>query len=307
LKLLDKGLIAQQIKEITGIDNLKIDEPMKNHTSFKVGGPADIIAFPENFNDLSGIIKMCKSYNIPFFILGNGTNLIVRDKGIRGVVIKINDKLNKFSVDGEIITAEAGILLSKLSKIALRHELSGLEFASGIPGTLGGAVTMNAGAYGGEMKDVVIRTEYLDMNGDLKIISGEEHRFGYRTSFIQQEKGIIVKTLIKLKYGKKEEIKSLMDELNNKRIDKQPLEKPSAGSVFKRPEGHFAGALVENCGLRGYKIGGAEVSSKHCGFIVNTGTATSEDVLSLINHIQLEVKEKFGVELQTEVRIVGEE
>lgn len=304
---MDKEHVAQYIKDITGTTNVIIDEPMKKHTSFKVGGPADLIVFPENFNVLSGIIKKCNRCNIPFFVLGNGTNLIVREKGIRGVVIKINDKLNKLTVDGEIITAEAGILLSEISKIALEHQLSGFEFASGIPGTLGGAVTMNAGAYGGEMKDVIIRTEYLDATGDLKVISGEEHKFGHRTSFIQEKKGVVLRSQIKLNSGKKDEIKSLIDELDKKRADKQPLEMPSAGSVFKRPEGFFAGKLVEDCGLRGYKIGGAEVSTKHCGFIVNAGDATCEDILKLIKYIQIKVKEKFGVELQTEVRIVGEE
>jgi UDP-N-acetylmuramate dehydrogenase len=307
VKLLNKEFVVKYLREICGNENVKIDEPMKNHTSFKVGGPADIIVFPEDFNVISQIVKNCIKDGLQFFILGNGTNLIVRDKGIRGIVIKVNGKLNKFSVEGEIITAEAGLLLSRLSKIALKHQLSGLEFASGIPGTLGGAIVMNAGAYGGEMKDVVISTEYLDTDGNIKVISGQQHKFGYRTSLIQQEKGIVIKSLIKLKSGIKEEIEAKMKELDKKRTDKQPLEKPSAGSVFKRPEGYFAGKLIEDCGLSGYKIGGAEVSGKHCGFIINSGEATAKDILSLIRYIQLKVKEKFNVDLQTEVRIVGEE
>jgi UDP-N-acetylmuramate dehydrogenase len=210
-------------------------------------------------------------------------------------------------IKDDIIEAEAGLLLSKISNIALENELSGFEFASGIPGTLGGAVTMNAGAYGGEMKDVIIKTEYMDTNGNIEVIEGEKHGFGYRTSFIQKQQGIVLKSTIRLIKGNRTEIKSLIDDLTQKRTDKQPLEMPSAGSVFKRPEGHYTGKLVEDCGLRGYRIGDAEVSTKHCGFIVNTGNATADDVLNLIEHIKTQVAQRFGVNLQTEVRIVGEE
>lgn len=304
---MEKELFGQRIKEVVGPENIKLDEPMKNHTSFKVGGLADILVTPVSVMQLSEILKLCKNENVPIFVMGNGTNLIVRDKGIRGVVIKVYDNLNEFTVKDDIITAYAGILLSKISSAACKKGLSGLEFASGIPGTLGGAVTMNAGAYGGEMKDVIIETQYMDRDGELKVIRNEEHQFGYRTSLIQKHSGIVIRSSMKLKKGKTEEIKALMAEFTKRRKDKQPLEMPSAGSVFKRPEGYFAGKLIEDCGLRGYRIGGAEVSNKHCGFIVNSGNAEAKDILNLITHIQSTVKMKFGIDMQTEVRIVGEE
>ncbi|WP_265444020.1 UDP-N-acetylmuramate dehydrogenase [Acetivibrio straminisolvens] len=303
---MEKELFVGRIKEIVGSENVKLDEPMKNHTSFKVGGPADILVTPVSVLQLSQLMKFCKSENVPVFVMGNGTNLIVKDKGIRGVVIKIYDNLNEFTVKDDIITAYAGVLLSKISMAAYENGLAGLEFASGIPGTLGGAVAMNAGAYGGEMKDVIIETEFMDRDGEIRVIRNDEHQFGYRTSLIQKLSGIVIKSSMKLKKGNKEEIKALMDDLTKRRQDKQPLEMPSAGSVFKRPEGYFAGKLIEDCGLRGYRIGGAEVSNKHCGFIVNSGNAKAKDILDLIQYIQNTVKMKFGVEMQTEVRIVGE-
>jgi UDP-N-acetylmuramate dehydrogenase len=209
-------------------------------------------------------------------------------------------------VDGNYIESESGVLLSKLANMALQNGLTGLEFASGIPGTVGGAVVMNAGAYGGEMKDVVIETKYIDEKGNINIITGEQHGFGYRTSIFQRTNKIIVNSKFKLKYGDKNKIKEEMDDLNKRRRDKQPLEMPSAGSIFRRPEGYYAGKLIQDSGLAGYSIGGAQVSPKHCGFIVNTGNATAQDVLQLIKHIQETVKSKFGVELQTEVKVVGE-
>jgi UDP-N-acetylmuramate dehydrogenase len=304
---LNKEHIAEKIRELVGEQKFKIDEPMKLHTSFKVGGPADILVTPTNTEELGKVIQICRTANTGYNIIGNGTNLVVRDKGIRGVVIKIYDNFSNYVIKDDIIEAEAGLLLSKISNIALENELSGFEFASGIPGTLGGAVTMNAGAYGGEMKDVIIKTEYMDTNGNIEVIEGEKHGFGYRTSFIQKQQGIVLKSTIRLIKGNRTEIKSLIDDLTQKRTDKQPLEMPSAGSVFKRPEGHYTGKLVEDCGLRGYRIGDAEVSTKHCGFIVNTGNATADDVLNLIEHIKTQVAQRFGVNLQTEVRIVGEE
>lgn len=299
--------MLQLMQNIVNEENIKIDEPMKNHTSFKVGGPADLLVTPTSVLQLSEILKLCNKENIPIFVMGNGTNLVVSDKGIRGVVVKIFDNLNDYCIKDDTIEAYGGILLSKVSNIALENELTGLEFASGIPGTLGGAVAMNAGAYGGEMKDVVVETEYIGRSGEIKVIYGDEHEFGYRTSFIQKQSGIVIKSVLKLKRGCREQIKDLMEDLTGRRQDKQPLEMPSAGSVFKRPEGYFAGKLIEDCGLRGYRIGGAEVSNKHCGFIVNRGDSTSEDIINLIKHIQKTVNDKFGVELQTEVRIVGEE
>jgi len=304
---LNKGAVVDLLKKVVGDENLFIDAPMKKHISFKVGGPADILVTPDNSEKLIQVIDICRRYSIPFITIGNGTNLIVRDKGIRGVVIKLFDRFNGYSVLEETIIADAGVLLSTLANIALKNNLSGLEFGAGIPGTLGGAVAMNAGAYGGEIKDVVFRTHYIDKENEVKVLEGEEHQFGYRTSYIQKESGIVIKAELKLKNGIREEIESRMDDFNKRRKEKQPLEMPSAGSVFKRPVGHYTGKLIEDCGLKGFRIGGAEVSEKHCGFIVNSGNATAVDVVSLIRHIQSEVLNKYGVELQTEVRIIGEE
>lgn len=304
---MDKKNIARLILDVVGPKNIKIDEPMKKHTSFKIGGPADVFVTPSSPEQLAGIINICMEHGIPKFIMGNGSNLVVRDKGIRGIVIKLSDNFNKCSAQDDIIYAEAGILLSKVANFAAENDLGGLEFASGIPGSLGGAVAMNAGAYGGEMKDVVISTEYMDENGRIFCAEGEEHQFGYRSSFVQSQKVIVLSCKMKLKKGNFSEIKSLMSDLNQRRKDKQPLEMPSAGSVFKRPNGFFTGKLIEDCGLKGFRIGGAEVSSKHCGFIVNADNATASDVINLITYVQGLVKESFGVELKTEVRIVGEE
>lgn len=304
---MDRTDAAGLLAGLAGSGNVVTHELMRNHTSFKVGGPADIVVTPEDADSLAKVYRACIREDIPVFVMGNGTNLIVRDKGIRGVVIKVSDNLSRYEVREDIISAEAGILISRLSRIALEQGLSGLEFAEGIPGTLGGAVFMNAGAYTGEMADVVLKTEYLDKQGRLSILEKDAHHFGKRASFIQAEGGIALKVDLKLKKGDRAKIKGLMDDFNRQRREKQPLELPSAGSIFKRPEGYYAGKLVQDCGLRGYGIGGAEVSSKHCGFIVNAGNATADDIIKLIKHIQAEVRQKYGVELQTEVRIVGEE
>ncbi|HHW49412.1 MAG TPA: UDP-N-acetylmuramate dehydrogenase [Clostridiaceae bacterium] len=302
-----KEIAIKLVSEIVGKDNIKIDEPMKNHTSFKIGGNADILVTPENSVQIAKVVEVCRREGIPFFVMGNGTNIIVRDKGIRGVVIKTCGKFERYAVEDTMIEAESGILLSKLADVALEHGLTGLEFASGIPGSLGGAVVMNAGAYDGEMKDVVVKTEYIDKDGLIKILEGDEHLFGYRTSVIQEEGGIVLRSWLKLQKGNKEDIKALMDNLNWRRKSKQPLEMPSAGSVFKRPPGFFTGKLIEDCGLKGYRIGGAEISTKHCGFIVNVGGATANDVINLIRHIQERIKSEYGIELKTEVKIVGED
>lgn len=299
-------LTAKLLKGLISEENVRTNEPMKNHTSFRVGGNADILVMPGDVEQLKRIMALSSEENIPIFIMGNGSNLIVSDKGIRGITVKLSDSFSKFTVKDDIIESEAGILLSRMSNIALEHGLSGLEFAAGIPGTLGGAVFMNAGAYGGEMKDVVTYTEYLDKYGNLKSVEGDAHQFGYRESFIQKEGGIVMQSRLKFKKADKSEIKVLMDDLNRRRREKQPLHLPSAGSVFKRPEGYYAGKLVEDCGLKGFRIGGAEVSALHCGFIVNTNNAKATDIINLIEHIQNTVKSKFGVELKTEVRIIGE-
>jgi len=304
---LNKAMIAELLSKIAGSGSALTDEPMAKHTSFKIGGPADIFVTPRDTAILAAIIKTCSDWCIPVFILGNGTNLIVRDKGIRGVVIKLRDNMSGYELDGERIIAQAGILLSHLSRIALDNGLTGIEFAEGIPGTLGGAVTMNAGAYDGEMSMVVESSEYLCTDGNIITLDNREHCFGKRSSLIQSDGGVVLKSCIRLKKGDREQIKFKMGKFSALRHEKQPLDMPSAGSVFKRPEGYFAGRLVQDCGLGGFRTGGAEVSCLHCGFIVNTGTATAADVTALIQHIQDTVMARFGVELQTEVKIVGEE
>lgn len=297
--------LVDKLRNIISEENIYINEPMKKHTSFKIGGPADILVIPQNMIELIDIINLIRDENLPYFILGNGTNLLVTEKGIRGIVIKLS-ALKNISVNGNIIVAEAGAFLSAIANIALANELTGFEFASGIPGTLGGAITMNAGAYGPEIKDVVSKVEAIDRKGVIYEFENELMRFSYRSSIIQLDNLVVLRAWIKLSKGNYEEIKAKMNELNRRRREKQPLEYPSAGSVFKRPSGHFAGKLIEDAGLKGYTIGGAQVSEKHCGFIINKGNATFEDVINLIEYIQKVVKEKFGVELVPEIKIVGE-
>lgn len=304
--ILQNEEFVQKLVSVAGKDGVSVNEPMANHTSFKIGGPADIMTYPGNSNQLVNIVKECVKSNIPYMVMGNGTNLLVSDKGIRGVVIKIYDNLAAFKVDNDTIELEAGMLVSKASKLALEYSLTGLEFAEGIPGTVGGAVTMNAGAYIGEMCMVVQQTEYMDGEGNIITITGDEHCFSYRSSIIQKSKGIVLKTRLMLQKGDSVNIKEKMDEFNFKRRDKQPLEWPSAGSVFKRPQGYFVGKLIDDCGLRGYGIGGAQISDKHSGFIINRGGATCSDVLALIKYIQTTVDEKFGVQLEPELRIIGD-
>ncbi len=285
---------------------IKIDEPMKNHTSFKIGGPADVLVSPSTIQQTADIIKLCVKEKAAFFVLGKGSNILVSDKGMRCVVIKTSENLNNCMVNGETIYAEAGASLSGAADIALENSLGGMEFASGIPGTIGGAVVMNAGAYGKEMKDVVLESTLVDKEGRMLTINNKEHCFGYRRSVLQDEGVVLLKTILKLEKSKKDGIKELMDDLNRRRKKKQPLEMPSAGSVFKRPEGYYAGKLIEDCGLKGYSIGGAAVSGKHCGFIVNTGNATATDVMKLIACIKEIILKKYNVAMNTEIRIVGE-
>lgn len=282
---------------------IKKNELMKNHTSFKIGGPADEFCEVHSVEEILKLIKYAKEKNIPYTVIGNGSNLLVGDKGIRGLVIKIAGGFDKATVSGETVTAEAGILLSKLANVVKRSDLTGFEFASGIPGTLGGAVYMNAGAYGGEMKDIIKSVTYLE-NGEVKTTS--ELGFGYRKSIFSGKDMIILSAEIKLEKGNPEEIAAKMEDFKERRTSKQPLSVPSAGSTFKRPEGYFAGKLIEDAGLKGYSIGGAQVSEKHSGFVINTGDATAKDVLLLIKHIQTTVFEKFGVKLETEVKTLGE-
>jgi len=299
------NLLLSELQKI--VSNVYLDEPMKKHSSFKIGGNADVLIMPENIQQIQFILDICTRYHQKVTIIGNGTNLLISDNGIRGVVIKIADSFAKYKVGEDVIEAQAGICLTKLANVALRSCLSGAEFLSGIPGTLGGAIVMNAGAYGYEMKDIVEQTDYIKSDGQIVTINNEEHLFKYRSSIIQEVKGIVLKSRIKLmKVKNRETIRNLMDDLNTRRRQKQPISSPSAGSTFKRPQSYYTGELIDKCGLRGYKIGGAQVSELHSGFIINTGNATFNDVISLINHIQKAVQEKFGVKLDTEIKIVGD-
>ncbi len=296
--------MIETLKKVCG--DIKLNESMSLHTTFKTGGPADYFITPKTTEELKNSIKTLKDNNIEYIILGNGSNVLVGDKGIRGAVIMINDSFSDISFDGESVNAGAGVILSTLSKACMENSLTGLEFASGIPGTLGGAIYMNAGAYGGEMKDVVKSVCYLDDNGEIKTLSVDELLFGYRTSFFKNKSYVILNAKIDLKMGEKKKIKEEMAELTKKRVSKQPLNFPSAGSTFKRPEGYFAGALIEEAGLKGYRIGGASVSEKHAGFVVNDKDATSKDILNLIEHIKKTVYENSLVELEPEVKLIGE-
>mgnify|MGYP003540710860 FL=1 len=293
-------------KDIYSENQIEFDANMSEHIYFKVGGPADVLLVPNTKEQVVKTIKVCKENNIPYYVIGNGSNLLVKDGGMRGVVIKLTE-INKISSANGKITAETGALLKDVSKEALDNNLTGLEFACGIPGSIGGAVFMNAGAYNGEIKDVIESAEVLTQDGEIVTYNKEELNLGYRTSRVMQENAIVLEAVFALENGNHEDIKARVDDLTEKRESKQPLEYPSAGSTFKRPEGYFAGKLIQDAGLKGYSIGGAAVSEKHSGFVINKGNATAKDVLDLIAHIQKEVKKQFGVDLYTEVRIIGEE
>ena len=296
----------EKLKDIISVEKIKTDEPMKMHTTFRIGGPAKYYVVPETKEDVKAIVECCKNADMPYYILGNGSNLLVSDKGYEGVVIQIFKNMNQITLDGECITAQAGAILSSVANKALDAELTGFEFAAGIPGTLGGACVMNAGAYGGEMKDVLVNVVVLTQDGDFLTIPAEELELGYRTSIIAKKNYIVLEATIKLSKGDKEAIKGRMDELKVQRTTKQPLEYPSAGSTFKRPVGHFAGKLIQDAGLRGFQVGGAQVSEKHCGFVINKDQATAADVAELMRQVSAIVKEQFGVELEAEVKRLGE-
>lgn len=286
------------------VPDLKENELMSGHTSFKIGGPADIYASVTDEEQLKELILEAKRTDIPYMVIGNGSNMLVSDKGIRGLVIQVS--ISFVEIDGVIVRAGAGTLMSRIAAEAARAELTGFETFSGIPGTLGGGIFMNAGAYGGELKNVIRSVRYMDENGDVFDISGQNCEFGYRTSIFSKGAKYIISAEIELEKGNEADIRAAMADFNKRRSDKQPLAFPSAGSVFKRPEGHFAGALIEAAGLKGYRIGGAEVSELHAGFIINRGGATASDVLSLIDHIKTTVMDKSGVKLEPEIRLIGE-
>ena len=296
------------LSKILPQDQLLRKESMKRHTSFHIGGPVDLMILPEKTKQIQDALMILRENDVPFMIMGNGTNLLVRDKGIRGAVIKLAaDRLSHAEVKGETIRAQSGILLSALSGLALHSSLTGLEFASGIPGSLGGAVAMNAGAYGGEMKDVVQKISILDENGKQTVLQGEQMALGYRTSIVQNSRKIILESFLSLKKGDYEESRKMIRDLTKRRQEKQPLSYPSAGSTFQRPVGYYAGKLIQDAGLRGLRAGDAQISELHSGFIINLGNATARDVLELIDQVKKRVREQSGVELQPEVRIVGQE
>lgn len=296
----------QQICERLGTDQVLTGEPMSRHTTFRAGGKADYFLNPLNTEGLRAAVLLCRESGVPYYILGNGSDLLVGDFGYRGAIISTAACCSGCSVENGVITAGSGVLLSKIARVAAEHSLTGFEFASGIPGTLGGALVMNAGAYGGEMKDVVRDVLVMDADGSEKRILAEDMEFGYRKSCIASNEYIALEARIGLSSGCSEEIAARMGELAAKRRDKQPLEYPSAGSTFKRPEGHFAGKLIEDAGMKGASVGGAMVSTKHSGFVINAGGATAADILGLCRLVQAEVKRQFGVELELEVRMIGE-
>lgn len=286
---------------------LLFNEPMSRHTTFAIGGPVDVLVNPQSIEEIKSVLSFCSREKLPCMVFGLGSNLLVRDKGIRGVAVKIGDCLTAAEVMDCDIVAQAGISLSRLAYLAAEHSLSGIEFAEGIPGSLGGAVAMNAGAYGGEMKDVLVSCTALDERGQTLIFNRDEMNLGYRSSIFQQRSVIIIEARLRLTRGEKEEILARMAALAGQREAKQPLDMPSAGSTFRRPEGFYVGPLIEQLGLKGYSIGGAQVSVKHAGFVVNRGGATAADVLSLIAYIQSQALSQLGVELRPEIKVVGEE
>ncbi|MBQ3303292.1 MAG: UDP-N-acetylmuramate dehydrogenase [Clostridia bacterium] len=298
--------LIEALSAIAGSHQIQENEPMSRHTTFRVGGPADVLFLPESEEQLLQALSIAREAGVPCFVIGNGSNLVVKDGGIRGLVIALGEGMAAIARAGETLTAWAGASLARVSAYAQASGLSGLEFASGIPGTLGGGCAMNAGAYGGQLSDVLVDGRVL-LDGVVRTLTVEEMQMGYRTSLPLRRGGIVISARFALTPDDPEAIAARMRELNARRRDKQPLNYPSAGSTFKRPEGYFAGALIEQAGLKGKRVGGAQVSEKHAGFIVNTGGATAADILTLIGTVQDEVADRFGVRLETEVRILGED
>ena len=294
-----------ELQNVMGGSGIFMEEPMKKHTTFRVGGPADELVQPDE-TALVAIRALFRQYHVSYSFIGNGSNLLVGDKGIRGVVIEMTDPMGNIEVDGTKITAQAGAMLSKIANTAASNGLGGMEFAAGIPGSVGGAVVMNAGAYGGEMKDIIEKVYVLDENGAQLELDRDALDLGYRHSCIPEKKYIVTKVVLELVPRNEAEIRSEMKELNEKRAEKQPLQYPSAGSTFKRPEGYFAGKLIMDAGLRGYQVGGAQVSEKHCGFVINKGDATAADICQLMRDVSDKVQAQFGVVLEPEVKMIGE-
>lgn len=298
--------LYNRLVEVLAEERVLKNEAMKMHTTFRIGGSADYFTVPVTKEEVKAVVGICKEMQTPYYVLGNGSNLLVSDEGYRGVIIQLYKEMSGIEVDGTIIRAQAGASLAKIANAALEAELTGFEFAAGIPGTIGGACVMNAGAYGGEMKDVLVEVTVLTQDGEILTLAKSELELGYRTSVIAKKDYIVLEAVIGLKSGIAAEIKAIMDDLREKRVSKQPLEYPSAGSTFKRPEGYFAGKLIQDAGLRGFKVGGAQVSEKHCGFVINAGDATAKDVDELMKQVSAKVEEQFGVTLEPEVKRLGE-
>ena len=297
--------IYQLLEAAAGTDHIYREEPMKNHTTFRIGGNAEVFAAPDSADGIERVLQICREENIPCTVIGNGSNLLVGDRGVCGVVLQIYRNYASIRIEGTDLYVQAGALLGQTAAAAAREGLTGLEFASGIPGTIGGAAAMNAGAYGGEMKDVLVWVKAIDRDGHVRQYAAEELELGYRTSRIQKEALVVLGVKLSLQQGDPVKIRERMEELKEQRVAKQPLEYPSAGSTFKRPEGYFAGKLIMDAGLRGFSGGDAQVSEKHCGFVINRGNATAADVMALVSQVQTIVEEKFGVRLELEVRRIG--
>lgn len=299
-----KQSLYSQLVAIVGEPYVKEKEPMSRYTTFHVGGCAEFLVLPETIEQIKEIIQLAKKEEVPYLLLGNGSNMLVSDQGVSGIVIRFQ-RFQKMEVNGEEITAQAGVSLALLGKTACKHSLTGLEFAAGIPGTLGGAIRMNAGAYGGEMKDVVTEVTVLTEDGVVAELPAEQLGFAYRKSVVEEKNYVVLEVKMKLQQGNEDEIRNYMDQLSKQRREKQPLEYASAGSTFKRPEGHFAGKLIQDAGLRGFAIGDAMVSEKHCGFVINRKNATAKEIVDVMKYVQKEVKDKFDVLLEPEVRFIG--
>lgn len=298
-------VVIQSLRKFVPEENICLQESMASHTTFRIGGLADCFVQLENTEQLIKVQKYLSQVGVPFFVLGNGSNLLVSDAGFRGVILQIGSKMNRVTVEGNVIVAQAGASMAQIARTAMEHELTGMEFASGIPGTIGGGVVMNAGAYGGELSQIVTQVNVVNSEGGIMELDNETMEFGYRTSTIRNNPFTVTEVILRLEKGDRQQIRERMEELAAKRREKQPLEYPSAGSTFKRPAGHYAGQLIMEAGLRGLQCGGAKVSDKHCGFVINTGNATAEDVRKLIREVQARVKDQFNVDLETEVLFLG--
>lgn len=297
--------LYNELLKLVTKDRVCKDEPMSGHNTFRTGGTADIYVQPAA-EEMAAVIQLCERYQEPWTIIGNGSNLLVSDKGVRGVVIEIGKNQSEIAIRGDMVVAQAGALMSTVANQVAQESLTGFEFAAGIPGTIGGAVVMNAGAYGGEIKDVLRFAAVLTAEGDVVKMTPEQLEMSYRHSIVPEKGYIVLAVMLQLSKGDQAAIDAKMQDLKNQRVSKQPLEYPSAGSTFKRPEGHFAGKLIQDAGLRGYRVGGAMVSEKHCGFVINSDKATSADIATLIQDVQKKVYDEFGVALETEVKFIGE-